>query len=109
MMNLVQIDDPLVDGVMLTLNAEADAKGPQPSSAYVLRALAFAVDHDAFSMEVLAVLGESREQALASLSASCWEEDLRDDESLQRSALRESLAALVPEHLRPAGWPGGTQ
>lgn len=78
-------------------------------TVYLVRAAALATDDLVLRGVMLSLIDETEEEAYDSLLLSCWEEDLHGDPAEQRASLRESLTPLVPERLRPAGWPGGTQ
>jgi hypothetical protein len=76
--------------------------------SYIIRAAALASDDPVLRGVLLTLLDETEAEALSALRYSCWVADLSDDETEQRSLLRRSLISFVPEHIRPAGWSGGT-
>lgn len=75
---------------------------------FIWRAAAFATADPLIRGVLLTLLGETEAEALNAMQYSCWSADLSVDEVEQRSLLRSSLLSFVPEHIRPAGWPGGT-
>lgn len=75
---------------------------------YVVRVGAFATDDPVMRGLLLTILDETEAEALEALRCSCWCADLREDQNEQREQLRCALLGLIPEHLRPAGWPVGT-
>jgi hypothetical protein len=78
------------------------------ANKFIWRASAFATADPLIRGVLLTLLGETETEALNALRYSCWRADLSEDETEQRSLLRRSLLSFVPEHIRPAGWPGGT-
>ncbi len=73
---------------------------------YILRAAAIASADPVVRAALCTLLLETECQVLEALEASCWAEDLSDDEAVQREQLRESLWNYVPDHLRSES--GGT-
>jgi hypothetical protein len=80
----------------------------EPSWPYVVRVGAFATDDPVMRGLLLTILHETEAEALEALRCSCWCADLREDQNKQREQLRCALLGMVPEHLRPADWSGGT-
>lgn len=74
---------------------EAGKQKPEPF-LYVMRAIAFSTPDYVLGCYLLEQLGETREEALSALAASCWEEDLRTDGVAQAELLRDSLLSLIP-------------
>jgi hypothetical protein len=75
---------------------------------YTVRVGAFSTDDPLIRGLLLTILDETEVEALDALRCSCWGADLSADQNEQRERLRRALSAMVPEHLRPRGWPVGT-
>ncbi|MFI8380707.1 hypothetical protein [Pseudomonas sp. NPDC079086] len=75
-----------------------DARQSFGAHDYVIRAAALSSDDELMRDVLLSLLNESKEQALAALKLSCWEEDLSADPAEQRELLRSSIAFAIAPH-----------